>query len=104
MTWTLVDGAVNFHLRFSKVILTAPPLLPRKQREGPQPSGAVMGRMCVERTMPTMGGMIDVISAVSAVQRSPSRAPPESRAGTSDGVLASLRIIRQHRRGWAEGL
>ena len=48
-----------------------------------------MGWMYVERTMATMGGMIDVIIAVSAVQRSPSREPPESRAGTSDGVLAS---------------
>ena len=45
--------------------------------------------MYVERTMATMGGMIDIINAVSAAQRSPSRAPPESRAGTSDGVLAA---------------
>ena len=48
-----------------------------------------MGWMCVERTMATMGGMIDVIIAVSAVQRSQSRAPPESRGSTSDGVLAA---------------
>ena len=63
-----------------------------------------MGWMCVERTMPTMGGMIDVISAVSAVQRSPSRAPPQSRGSTSDGVVGSRRELRQHRRGWAGGL
>ena len=31
VTWTLV----NFHVRFSKFILTAPPLLPQPQREGP---------------------------------------------------------------------
>ena len=48
-----------------------------------------MGWMCVERTTATMGGMIEVIIAVSAVQRSPLRAPPGSRAGPSDGVLAS---------------
>ena len=48
-----------------------------------------MGWMYVERTMATMGGMIDVISAVSPVQRLPSRVPPGSRASTSDGVLAS---------------
>ena len=48
-----------------------------------------MGWMYVERTMATMGGMIDIINAVSAVQRSQLRAPPGSRAGTSDGVLAS---------------
>ena len=35
VTWTLVDGTVNFHVRFSKVILTAPPLLPQPRREGP---------------------------------------------------------------------
>ena len=45
--------------------------------------------MCVERTTATMGGMIEVIIAVSAVQRSRSRAPPESRGSTSDGVLAA---------------
>ena len=33
----------------------------------------------VERTMATMGGMIDVIIAVSAVQRSPSARPRVSR-------------------------
>ena len=48
-----------------------------------------MGWMYVERTMAAMGGMIGIINAVRPVQRSPSRAPPESRAGTSDGVLAS---------------
>ena len=46
-----------------------------------------MGWMYVERTTATMGGMIEVIIAVSAVQRSRSRAPPESRGSTSDGVL-----------------
>ena len=35
VTWTLVDGTVNFHVRFSKVILTAPPLLPQPQRVAP---------------------------------------------------------------------
>ena len=34
-TWTLVDGTVNFQVRFSKVILTAPALLSRVHREGP---------------------------------------------------------------------
>ena len=48
-----------------------------------------MGWMNVEQTMATMGGMIDVISAVSSVQRSPSRTTPVSRAVTSDGVFAS---------------
>ena len=48
-----------------------------------------MGWMYVERTMATMGGMIGIINAVSAVQRSSSRAPLGSRAGTSDGVVAS---------------
>ena len=48
-----------------------------------------MGWMYVEQTMATMAGVIGIATAVSPVQRSPSRAPPESRAGTSDGVLAS---------------
>ena len=48
-----------------------------------------MGWMSVERTMATMAGVIGIVTVVSPVQRSPSRAPPESRAGTSDGVLAS---------------
>ena len=48
-----------------------------------------MGWKYVERTMATMGRVIDFITAVSAVQRSPSRAPPESRGSTSDGVLAA---------------
>ena len=64
-----------------------------------------MGWMYVEQTMATMAGVIGIATAVSPVQRSPSRAPPESRAGTSDGVLASRgRGLRQHRRGWAGGL
>ena len=32
VTWTLVDDTVNFHVRFSKSILTAPPLLPHRRR------------------------------------------------------------------------
>ena len=48
-----------------------------------------MGWMYVERTTATMGGMIDVVSAVSAVQRSWSRATPGSRGITSDGVFVS---------------
>ena len=48
-----------------------------------------MGWMSVEQTMATMGGMIDIINALSSVQRSRSRAPPGSRGITSDGVLAS---------------
>ena len=48
-----------------------------------------MGWMYVERTTAMMGGMIETISAVSAVQRSWSRATPGSRGSTSDGVFAS---------------
>ena len=40
VTWTLVDGTVTFHVRFSKVILTAPALLPQRRRVASQPSGA----------------------------------------------------------------
>ena len=32
VAWTLVDGTVNFHVRFSKVILTTPALLPQCHR------------------------------------------------------------------------
>ena len=46
-----------------------------------------MGWMYVERTTAMMGGMIETISAVSAVQRSWSRATPGSRGSTSDGVV-----------------
>ena len=63
-----------------------------------------MGWMYVERTTAMMGGMIETISAVSAVQRSWSRATPGSRGSTSDGVARSFRTLRQHRRGWAGGL
>ena len=48
-----------------------------------------MGWMYVEQTMATMAGVIGISNAVSPVQRSWSRAPPESRVSTSDGVLAS---------------
>ena len=48
-----------------------------------------MGWMYVEQTMVTMAGVIGIINAVSPVQRSWSRAPPESRGSTSDGVLAT---------------
>ena len=63
-----------------------------------------MGWMYVERTTAMMGGMIETISAVSAVQRSWSRATPGSRGSTSDGAVALATGLRQHRRGWAGGL
>ena len=63
-----------------------------------------MGWMCVERTTATMGGMIEVIIAISAVQDRLRARPPSLAAAPQTVCSLLVAGLRQHRRGWAEGL
>ena len=45
-----------------------------------------MGWMYVEQTMTTMAGVIGIATAVSPVQRSPSRVPPGTQGAHQGGL------------------